>query len=169
MGNRENQAEWLAGAAALAAARGEAERAGRLFGAAEALRDALGHAFTLPERSAFERGAETARADLGSDAFAAAEATGKGLPHEQALAEASGFLASAAEPSRPTPATEAGLTPREIDVLRLLVAGRSNAQIAEHLVISPRTATTHVTNILAKLGVASRNEAAAHARRDGLV
>jgi DNA-binding NarL/FixJ family response regulator len=64
---------------------------------------------------------------------------------------------------------EAGLTPREVEVLRLLVAGQSNPQIAESLFISPRTATTHVTNILAKLGVDSRTEAAAHAVRDGLI
>jgi DNA-binding NarL/FixJ family response regulator len=62
-----------------------------------------------------------------------------------------------------------GLTPRELDVLRLLVAGRSNPQIAEALFISPRTATTHVSNILAKLGVESRTEAAARAIRDGLL
>ena len=62
-----------------------------------------------------------------------------------------------------------GLTPRELDVLRLLVAGRSNPQIAEAIFISPRTATTHVSNILAKLGVESRTEAATRAIRDGLL
>jgi DNA-binding NarL/FixJ family response regulator len=62
-----------------------------------------------------------------------------------------------------------GLTPRELEVLRLLVAGRSNPQIAEALFISPRTATTHVSNILAKLGVESRTEAATRAIRDGLL
>jgi DNA-binding NarL/FixJ family response regulator len=61
------------------------------------------------------------------------------------------------------------LTPRELDVLRLLIDGQSNPQIAEALFISPRTATTHVTNILAKLGVTNRTEAAARAIRDGLV
>jgi non-specific serine/threonine protein kinase len=169
MGNRENQAEWLAGVAALAAARGEAERAARLFGAAEALRDTLAHAFTLPERAAFERGADAARVALGPSAFAAAEASGKALSHEQALAEASRFLSSVMSPVPALPTTDASLTPRELDVLRLIVAGQSNAQIAEALAISPRTATTHVTNLLAKLGVAGRREAAAVAQRDGLV
>ncbi len=61
-----------------------------------------------------------------------------------------------------------GLTPRELDVLRLLAAGRSNEQIGEALFISPRTAQTHVTHLLAKLGLANRTEAAAFAHRHGL-
>jgi DNA-binding CsgD family transcriptional regulator len=62
----------------------------------------------------------------------------------------------------------AGLTPRELEVLGLLVEGRSNRQIAEHLFISNKTASVHVTNLLSKLGVHSRLEAAAMARRLGL-
>jgi DNA-binding CsgD family transcriptional regulator len=62
----------------------------------------------------------------------------------------------------------AGLTPREVEVLRLLVEGRSNRQIAEELFISGKTASVHVTNLMAKLGVHSRLEAAAMARRLGL-
>jgi predicted ATPase/DNA-binding CsgD family transcriptional regulator len=173
MGNRENQAEWLAGVATLAAARGKPEQAARLFGAAEALRDILGHAFTLPERAAFERGTDAARSAHGPATFAAAEAAGQALSLDLALVEASRFLASIMEPAQETDLKSAvsiaGLTPREFDVLRLLVAGRSNPQIAEALFISPRTATTHVSNILAKLGVESRTEAAARAIRDGLL
>jgi DNA-binding NarL/FixJ family response regulator len=60
------------------------------------------------------------------------------------------------------------LTPREVEVLRLLVEGRSNPEIAEALFISLRTVTTHVTNILAKLGAQSRTEAATYAVRRGL-
>jgi DNA-binding CsgD family transcriptional regulator len=60
------------------------------------------------------------------------------------------------------------LTPRELEVLGLLVAGKSNRQIAEALFISGKTASVHITNILAKLGVHSRLEAAAHARELGL-
>ncbi|MET7454635.1 AAA family ATPase [Streptomyces sp. NPDC005574] len=61
------------------------------------------------------------------------------------------------------------LTAREQDVLRLLARGRSNRQIGEELFISGKTASVHVSNILAKLGAASRTEAAAIAHRDGLV
>ncbi|MEU8124076.1 AAA family ATPase [Spirillospora sp. NPDC049024] len=60
------------------------------------------------------------------------------------------------------------LTARESEVVRLLARGRSNREIAEELVISPKTASVHVSNILAKLGVASRGEAAAAARDRGL-
>ncbi len=60
------------------------------------------------------------------------------------------------------------LTARELEVLSLIAAGLSNAQIADRLVIAPKTAEHHVGNVLAKLGVRSRAEAAAHAVREGL-
>ncbi|MFJ3925882.1 AAA family ATPase [Streptomyces sp. NPDC090022] len=63
------------------------------------------------------------------------------------------------------PVEELGLTSRERDVLRLVAAGFSNRRIAEELFISPKTASVHVSNILAKLGVAGRGEAAALAHR----
>jgi DNA-binding CsgD family transcriptional regulator/tetratricopeptide (TPR) repeat protein len=65
--------------------------------------------------------------------------------------------------------TPYGLTGREMAVLRLLAAGRTNAQIGAELFISPRTAGVHVTNILRKLGVSSRVQAAALAERAGLL
>jgi DNA-binding CsgD family transcriptional regulator/tetratricopeptide (TPR) repeat protein len=67
-----------------------------------------------------------------------------------------------------SPAVEAapfGLTARELEVLRLVAAGRSNREIAAELFISPKTAGVHVSNILGKVGVASRGEAAAIAHR----
>ncbi|MBM7171184.1 AAA family ATPase [Streptomyces sp. G44] len=63
------------------------------------------------------------------------------------------------------PAEALGLTSRERDVLRLVAVGRSNRQIAEELFISPKTASVHVSNILAKLSVTGRGEAAALAHR----
>ena len=63
----------------------------------------------------------------------------------------------------------AGLTPREIEVLQLVAAGNSNGEIGSALFISTKTASVHVSNILAKLGVSGRGEAAALAYRLGLV
>jgi DNA-binding NarL/FixJ family response regulator len=62
-----------------------------------------------------------------------------------------------------------GLTERELEVLRLVAAGRGNRDIAAELVISPKTASVHVSNILGKLGVSSRGEAAAMAYQQHLL
>ncbi|MCD6031857.1 MAG: putative transcriptional regulator, LuxR family, partial [Thermomicrobiales bacterium] len=109
------------------------------------------------------------RERLGKDVFAAVESAGRALTMTEAIAEAEAFAVNL-EPTTAEPTTPdlCGLSPRELDVLRQLVAGRTNAEIGAALVISPRTATTHVSHILAKLGVASRTEAAAWAIRHGL-
>ncbi len=61
------------------------------------------------------------------------------------------------------------LTPREVEVLRLLAAGRTNREVADMLVLSIRTVERHIANIYAKIGVARRVEATAYALRHGLV
>ena len=66
-------------------------------------------------------------------------------------------------------ASELGVTRRELEVLALVAAGRTNQQIADELVISVKTAGIHVSNLLRKLGVANRGEAGAVALRAGLV
>ncbi|WP_424884395.1 helix-turn-helix transcriptional regulator [Streptomyces sp. SAI-126] len=77
-------------------------------------------------------------------------------------------LTGAPAPDRGDPVRSLGLTGRERDVLRLVAQGRTNRQIAEELFISPKTASVHVSNILAKLGVSGRGEAAAVTHRLGL-
>lgn len=67
------------------------------------------------------------------------------------------------------PRPEYNLTPREVEVLALMVDGLNNRQIADRLFISPATASVHVSNILAKLGVSNRVEAVTMALREGLV
>ena len=64
---------------------------------------------------------------------------------------------------------EFGLTEREVEVLRLVAAGRTNKEIAAELYISVKTASVHVSNILRKVGAATRTEAGAIAHREGLV
>jgi ATP/maltotriose-dependent transcriptional regulator MalT len=84
-----------------------------------------------------------------------------------ALAQRAGLAAGS---SAPVAAANplASLTSRELEVLELLAAGRSNGEVGTALFISTKTASVHVSNILAKLGVSSRGEAAALARRAGL-
>jgi DNA-binding CsgD family transcriptional regulator/tetratricopeptide (TPR) repeat protein len=77
--------------------------------------------------------------------------------------------AAAAESQPPVAVTSYGLTGRELAVLRLLAAGRTNAQIGAELYISPKTASVHVTSIFRKLGVSGRAQAAAVAERAGLL
>lgn len=72
-------------------------------------------------------------------------------------------------PRAATRENPAGLTPREVEVLRLLAEGLRNAQIAQRLVVSEKTVDHHVSAILRKLDVGTRGEAAARAARLGLI
>lgn len=78
------------------------------------------------------------------------------------------------ETSAPTPSgtgtiePRSGLSPRELEVLQLIVDGRSNREIGDNLFISTRTVATHVAHILSKLGLDSRAAAAAYAVRNGI-
>ena len=109
---------------------------------------------------------------LGPDAFEAARTAGAAADVEQSLAEATAFLGTLIDPETP-PAPDSApnpfrLTPREQEVLPLLAQGHSDREIADALYIGLRTAQTHVANLLAKLEVSNRAEAAALAVRQGL-
>lgn len=164
-GDRLFLADALCGVASVAMAQGEPRRAARLYAAAAAIREQLGASVEGWERPAYDRGVAAVRAALSPDAFAAAWATGEDLAQAEVVAEAVSSVAPL------VPVAElpfAGLTPREIDVLRFLVDGKSDREIGVALSISPRTVGGHVTNLLTKLGVASRTSAAALAVRNGL-
>ncbi|UQX05163.1 LuxR family transcriptional regulator [Streptomyces sp. RerS4] len=118
-------------------------------------------------------GDREAAAHLLRDAHATADRLGsRRLGEDLALLAQRARLPLLPDADRPTapvpesdPAEALGLTGREREVLCLVAAGSTNRQIAEELFISPKTASVHVSNILAKLGVAGRGEAAALAHR----
>ncbi|WP_346777296.1 AAA family ATPase [Streptomyces sp. HNM0575] len=132
-----------------AQARAEArERANELLAAAHAVAVRLG---AQPLRTEIEQLSVRARLPV--------------TPAAQAVPGGSRAEAAGAPARAEGPADTFGLTQRERDVLHLVAAGRSNRQIAQELFISPKTASVHVSNILAKLGVGGRGEAAAMAYR----
>ena len=88
--------------------------------------------------------------------------------HPSADAAGDGDDAAVVAALRGTPATPGGLTHREAEVLRLLAGGRTNAQIADELVISAKTVARHLSNIFTKLDVGTRTAAAAWAHEHGL-
>lgn len=112
----------------------------------------------------------TAAAASARDAFALVESIGWLCVRDAiaSLARRARLDLGAASELVTSPADRYGLTARELDVLALLAEGRTNRQIADALFISAKTASVHVSNILAKLGVSNRGEAAAAARRLGL-
>jgi DNA-binding NarL/FixJ family response regulator len=95
----------------------------------------------------------------------AARATAESLGAQPLLVE----MRRAGAPEPKDSRRESALTSRETEILRLVAEGRSNGEIARQLFISVKTVSVHVSNILAKLGAGGRTEAAAVARRDGLL
>ena len=166
IGDRRMIAGGLAGIAGLAVAWAQPERAARLFGAAAALQEE-GTLLEPAYGAAREHWEAVAREALGDAAFTASWSAGRTLHLEEALAEAIMVEApaSARRPALPVTAVRLGLTPREVEVLRLLAERRTDGEIAEALFISPKTAGYHVGNILAKLGVANRRQAGEEASR----
>lgn len=96
-----------------------------------------------------------------------ARESARALGAEPLLAELQA-LGSSAQPARAVGDTTS-LTPREAEILALVAEGRTNGEIGKQLFISTKTVSVHVSNILGKLSAASRTEAAAIARRDGLL
>jgi DNA-binding CsgD family transcriptional regulator len=160
----------LEGSAIVAATQGQPIHAARLWGAAEALRQQSGVVLPAGLRPFSEQAQASVRAQLGEAAFDAALAEGHTHSLEQVL-EVPTIITppgpAEAKPASPlpTPSTgrapsyPAGLTAREVEILRLVAQGLTDAQVAERLVISPRTVNWHLTSIYSKLGVSSRSAA----------
>jgi ATP/maltotriose-dependent transcriptional regulator MalT len=154
----------------LAAEQGEPTWAARLFGAAQALREAMEAPLPPCEQPVYEKVLSSVRVQLGVARFHAAWAQGHGMTPQQVLESQHEAVPEPALPALPgsAPAAPSGLVPeeepvsltrRERDVLRLLAEGRTNAQIAEELVVSLFTVKAYVRAIYRKLGVKSRAEA----------
>jgi len=159
----------IEGCAVLADAGGEHERATRLVAAAAAIREQVGVPVDRDSRLV-PAGPGPARRTLRRLVIRAASEI-RSWTMEEAMSQAASVAAPPRGPGAiggTDPARRYGLTPRELDVLRLVMAGRSDLAIADALFISRRTASKHVATILSKLGATSRTEAAAFAVRDGL-
>jgi len=160
---QENIAASLEGLAALEVGQGAPRLAARLWGTAEALREAIGAPIYPVYRASYEQATALASATLGEQAFRTAWAEGRSMIPQQVLAaqEPEKISSDGHTVSQPPAALQpltyaAGLTEREVEVLRLLAQGWTDAQIAEHLVISPRTVNRHTTSLYSKLNVSSR-------------
>ena len=168
---------YLEGLADMVATRGDAVWAARLWGLAEAQREAMGVPISPIERASYEHAVAAARAQLGEKAFAAAWAEGRSMTPEQALTAqepatiptSTPAVPSSSPPAKPVATYPDGLTAREVEVLRLLAQGLTDAQIAEQLVISPRTVNNHLTSIYSKIQVSSRSAATRYAMEHHLV
>jgi non-specific serine/threonine protein kinase len=142
---------------------GQTDTAAQLLGAVAAVRPSIGSRITWAIATEDDVRA-TAASRMSNERFSASFNAGRALPLADVVATA---LAIRPETVTAAPAgaesNPFGLSPREIEVLKLLALGKSNQEIGEALYISPRTAGTHVANILGKMGVNTRSAAVAQA------
>jgi predicted ATPase/DNA-binding CsgD family transcriptional regulator/Tfp pilus assembly protein PilF len=177
LNRRLNTAVYLEGLAAVVAAQGEPVRAVWCMSAAQALREAIGTPLPSLLQAIHKKTIASVRTHLGERAFDAAWAEGRTMTPEKATAAAETVTMPTTAPEGPStvppvpkaPAYPDGLTAREVEVLRLVAQGLMNDQVAEQLVISPRTVNTHLTSIFSKIGVSTRSAATRYATDHGLV
>ncbi len=154
----------LVGLAELASHEGDARRAARIFGAADALSEAYREALNPPDKAQYDASMSKTRAALPEGEFAAASSEGRSMTLEEAVAYA---LSPAAAPKKHQGAQGNGpLTRREYEIAVLVAQGLSNREIGNRLSIAERTAETHIGNILNKLSFHSRAQIAAWVVRD---
>jgi DNA-binding CsgD family transcriptional regulator len=173
-------ASGLKGLGCVAAAQGLFPWAALLWGAAEP----LGESRNMPiPPQIYDRMVALVRSQLGEPVFEEVRAKGRAMTPAQALASSEAFPPQAPQPAKaapgsaptapppssPHPCSPAGLTAREVEVLRLLAQGLSDRQIAEQLVIARRTVNWYLTSIYSKLGVSSRAAATRYALEQHLV
>jgi predicted ATPase/DNA-binding CsgD family transcriptional regulator len=170
LGDRWRTASVLEEVAGGVLVRLDAARAAELLGAAEALRDALQTPLPPAERPDYERALETLAERLDPEALQRHWDAGRARGLERSIQSATEAIAALSNRDAPPwrHALADLLTEREQAVLALLREGHTNREIAAELYISPSTAGVHVSNILRKLGVRSRVQAATLAAQLGL-
>jgi predicted ATPase/DNA-binding CsgD family transcriptional regulator len=150
-----------------------------LLGAAENLRETTAISLESIQRADYERVVNTIRNKLGEETFNSMWLQGRRMTPEQAIAARESLTSevpqvtkqqtSSTSTTRQNVSYPSALTPREMDVLRLLAQGLTDAEIAEQLDISYRTVSTHLTSIYNKLGINSRVVAVRFAIENELV
>jgi DNA-binding NarL/FixJ family response regulator len=153
--NRLEQSAYLHLLGGLAAIAGQPRAAARMLGAADALAAAAGTSMAGPIEAESARAREAAIAALGAARFEAEYRAGMLMDREAAIRMALGEP-STIEPDAGARAGTAPLSRREVEVARLIAEGLGNREIGARLFIAERTVTTHVGNILNKLGFDSR-------------
>jgi predicted ATPase/DNA-binding CsgD family transcriptional regulator len=177
LGHQWFSANCLEGLAAVVAIQGLCEWAARLCGVAQTIRETI-HASRPPiGQIIFDRAVDTASAKLGEEAFAKAFSEGKSMTVEEVLITRGPLAESKKDStihqhsrSALTLANENpdGLTPREIEVLCLIAKGLNASQVADQLVISQRTVTSHLSSIYGKINVSTRAAAVRYAIEHGM-
>jgi DNA-binding CsgD family transcriptional regulator len=170
LGHKEFMAFFPDGLAGAIVGEGHPTWAAQLLGASEAFREAINLPLPPVLEVLHKQIVATAHSQLGEEAFAIAWSSGRSMTLQQVLAT---LERSTMPPETvhhqlnaavaPPPANPAGLTTREVEVLRLVAQGLTDAQVAEQLVISPRTVNTHLKSIYGKIGVSSRSAATRYA------
>jgi non-specific serine/threonine protein kinase len=170
LGDQFHAARCLLGIGDVLAAGGKGESAARLLGAAQAQNAAMGYTPYKAEQTRMRKAKDAARRTIDGELFDAAWTAGTRMSLRQSVDDA--LVATLMKPHATTSPRDAGgshqLSAREVEVLRLVANGQTDQAIANDLGISRRTVTTHVQNILNKLGLDSRTAATAWAVRQGL-
>ena len=149
----------LMGLAKVDASAGRLIRAAVLWGAADRMSEAFGTQLTRAARLVIDYEAEVvaARTRLGEEGWAAAWSEGRALTQQQAVGLA--CAEDTVEPRISSAPRIGGLSAREVEILALVAAGATNAEVAKSLFLSPRTVDWHLSSVYTKLDVRSRTEA----------
>ncbi len=173
LGSKRGIVQCLHGLAILDREQTDPGRIVRLIASAEKLSDAIGFVLPAQTRARYEPLLELARAKLGPSASAAAWEQGASMTVDEtvtlALQGTTSEVAAASSPSQATSSKLAtDLTPREIEVLRLIAAGLTNPSIASYLHVTINTVQTHVKTIFSKINVNTRAAAVRYAFENNL-